>query len=69
MTNEQLAEHVGILVQSLRAEMNKRFEQIDGRLTRIEVKIEQHDARFSKNLDGQKTFLEKLEHESPQRYG
>lgn len=41
-------------MQSLRAEMN-------GRLTRIEAKLEQHDGRFNKILDGQKTILEKLE--------
>ena len=48
MTNEQLAEHVGILVQSLRAEMTTRFEQIDTSLNELKGSVGRLEAAFER---------------------
>ena len=55
MTNEQLAEHMGILIQSLRSDMTKRLDKMDARFEQINARFEQTDARLDrieKKLDG-----------------
>ena len=40
MTNEQVVELVSVQVLAMRAEMNRRFEDVEARLERIEARLE-----------------------------
>ena len=55
MNNEQLAEHMGILVQSLRAEMNTRFDELE---RKMEQKMDAGFQRLLIKLERQAELLE-----------